>query len=460
MGLTFLKSWRGALLSAALCAASAALANPAKHEAPIPAPTLALMAAKGTGPAAPILVRIYKKEAELEVWKQARGGRYVHLKTFPICRWSGQLGPKRRQGDRQAPEGFYSVTPKQMNPNSAYYLSFDLGFPNAYDRAHGATGAFLMVHGTCSSSGCYAMTDAQVGEIYALAREAFSGGQGAFQVQAFPFRMTARNMARHRSDPHIAFWRQLKEGSDRFEATGEEPAVGVADGRYAFPPARDPAREAAAKARMAEEEARTAALVADGSAAVRTTYSDGGGHPTFRYASLSAPATLGQVSRPEALAAAGREVILVPERKKARTQLAGGKAGAPDVLETASVAGAGAAADGPRLAAAAGALAFAPWPGASGLPRMAGGGVPTFAALAVPARPPAEAARLALANLDPTAPAGGPGFMLANPNPVPGPEPSLFAWTALAPSGEAGSLRSAVAGSARIVPARFTSLRF
>jgi hypothetical protein len=127
------------------------------------------MAQKNMAPSAPILVRSYKKESILEVWKQTREGRFALLKSFPICRWSGQLGPKRRQGDRQTPEGFYSVTPRQMNPNSAYYLSFDTGYPNAFDRAHGASGSALMVHGICSSAGCYAMTNQQIGEIFAQA---------------------------------------------------------------------------------------------------------------------------------------------------------------------------------------------------------------------------------------------------------------------------------------------------
>jgi murein L,D-transpeptidase YafK len=297
----------------------------AKHEAPVPGATLALMRERGTTPSTPILVRVYKKEAELEVWKRARDGRFVHLKTFPICRWSGQLGPKLRMGDRQAPEGFYTVAPGQMNPNSAYHLSFDLGFPNAYDRAHGATGKFLMVHGICSSAGCYAMTDAQVEEIYSLAREAFAGGQAAFQVQAYPFRMTAQNMARHRLERHVDFWRQLKEGSDRFEATGEEPAVGVVGGRYVFAPFRDPAKEALAKARLAQEEARVAALVADGVAAVRTTYADGGQHSSFRALAQAGAPSLGMVSRPEALPLAGREVVLVAAKKRP-TQVAEAKA--------------------------------------------------------------------------------------------------------------------------------------
>ncbi|HEX2553954.1 MAG TPA: hypothetical protein VHL98_09645, partial [Microvirga sp.] len=143
---------RLSLLALALAALPAEAAPYAKHEAPIPAATLALMKQAGTTPAAPLLIRIYKKEAELEVWKRSpREDRYVLVKTFPICRWSGDLGPKRHQGDRQTPEGFYAITPGLMNPHSAHYLSFDTGFPNAYDRAHGATGSALMVHGTCSS---------------------------------------------------------------------------------------------------------------------------------------------------------------------------------------------------------------------------------------------------------------------------------------------------------------------
>lgn len=309
------------LTVASALALGAALGRPAlagKADAPVPAATLAVMASRNVEPGAPILVRAYKKEAELEVWKRARTGRYTLIKTFPICRWSGQLGPKQRNGDRQTPEGFYPVSARQMNPNSSYYLSFDVGYPNAFDRAHGSTGSFIMVHGTCSSMGCFAMTDRQVGEIYALAREAFAGGQAAFQFQSYPFRMTAQNMARHRTDPNIAFWRQLKDGSDRFEATGEEPVVGVAGGRYTFAPSRDASREVLATARRAEEDAKVAALVADGMAAIRTTYSDGGQHPSFKLlASLGT--YLGDISRPEALPLAGREVVVIPARRKPAT---------------------------------------------------------------------------------------------------------------------------------------------
>src|SRR3954453_3805653 len=286
-----------------------------RHLAPIPPATMALMSARGLSKNDPILIRAYKKESEMEVWKRGPDGKYAHLKTFPICRWSGQLGPKRKEGDRQAPEGFYTITPGLMNPNSSYYLSFDIGYPNAYDRAQGGTGAHLMVHGTCSSAGCYAMTDAQIAEIYAIAREAFAGGQTAFQFQAYPFRMAAENMVKHRSDSNIAFWRQLKEGSDRFEATGEEPGVSVSAGRYAFKPARGPDKEAQAVARRSAEEARIAALTDEGRAAVRTTYADGGQHPSC-LALARQGISLGEVSRPEALALAGREIVVTPARPK------------------------------------------------------------------------------------------------------------------------------------------------
>lgn len=340
------------LAAAGLCVAvlssPVAHATP-KHEQPVPAATLALMAAKGLSATAPILMRSYKKEAEIEVWKRGRDGRYVHLKTFPVCRWSGQLGPKLRTGDRQTPEGFYAVAPRQMNPNSSFYLSFNLGYPNAYDRARGGTGSHLMVHGTCSSAGCFAMTDPAVGELYALAREAFSGGQTSFQFQSFPFRMTATHMARHRADPHIGFWRQLKEGFDRFEATGEEPVVKVVDGRYTFAPSKDPVREALAKARIGDEETRIAQLVADGSASVRTTYSDGGQHATFA-SLMRRGVSLGDVSRPETLALAGREIILTPARPK-RIEVAAKSSAASSLagLESSKPTGAFASAAEPSL---------------------------------------------------------------------------------------------------------------
>ncbi|MBN9232378.1 MULTISPECIES: L,D-transpeptidase family protein [Phyllobacteriaceae] len=200
----------------------------------LPEKVLAEMRAKGMNRNAPIVGRIFKEENVVEVWKQKTNGRYEVIATYPICRYSGKLGPKYTEGDRQAPEGFYTVRPGQMNPKSGYHLSFNIGYPNAYDRANGRTGSNLMVHGACSSSGCYSMNDPQIEEIYAFARDAFKGGQTEFQIQAFPFRMTAANMARYRNDPNYDFWKMLKVGYDNFEITKVPPKVDVCEKRYVF----------------------------------------------------------------------------------------------------------------------------------------------------------------------------------------------------------------------------------
>ena len=279
------------------------LANNAKANQPVPARLIAEMTAKDMDLQSPILVRLFKQEAELEVWKQDRSGRFALLKTYPICRWSGDLGPKVREGDRQAPEGFYSITPAQMNPQSLYYLSFNTGYPNAYDKALGRTGSQLMVHGDCSSRGCYAMTDEQIAEIYSLGRESFFGGQKSFQLQAYPFKMTPLNMAKHRNNPNMPFWKMIKEGYDHFEVTKQEPKVDFCEKKYVFdavkaPNAtRDPVFDASAKCpayvipdevadavreKQATDLAETARLIAKGTPVARTnTGIDGGMHRVF-----------------------------------------------------------------------------------------------------------------------------------------------------------------------------------
>jgi murein L,D-transpeptidase YafK len=242
MGLSFSGYLRGLMTSAALVAVVALAGcetdglGTGKAMKELSPEMRAELTQKNMPLESPLLVRLFKQEAELEVWKQDAAGRYELLKTYPICRWSGELGPKVKEGDRQAPEGFYTITPAQMNPNSQFYLSFNMGYPNAYDKAWGRTGSQLMVHGDCSSRGCYAMTDDQIGEIYALARESFFGGQRAFQVQAYPFRMTVANFAKHRNNPNVPFWRMLKEGNDHFELTHQEPVVEVCEKRYVFNP--------------------------------------------------------------------------------------------------------------------------------------------------------------------------------------------------------------------------------
>lgn len=207
--------------------------SPKAHKA-LSAELAAEMKAKGMSRTSPILARVFKEEGKVEIWKQKTDGRYAVIAAYDICKWSGKLGPKFTEGDRQAPEGFYTVRPGQMNPNSQYHLSFNIGYPNAYDKVNGRTGSNLMVHGACSSSGCYSMTDDQMDQIYTFARDAFDGGQREFQIQAFPFRMTAANMARYRKDPNYAFWKMLKEGYDHFEITKVPPKVDVCEKRYVF----------------------------------------------------------------------------------------------------------------------------------------------------------------------------------------------------------------------------------
>lgn len=196
------------------------------------------LAGKGLKRGAPIFVRIFKREFELELWMRGTGG-YKLFATYPICTWSGRLGPKLTTGDKQAPEGVYHVDRTALNPQSRWHRSFNLGFPNAFDRAHGRTGSFLMVHGGCSSAGCYAMTNAVVDEIFTLAEAALGRGQPRFQVQVMPFRMTAENLERHADHVAQAFWRQLKPASDLFEAAHVPPEVRICNGRYEFAPGSD-----------------------------------------------------------------------------------------------------------------------------------------------------------------------------------------------------------------------------
>ncbi len=279
------------------------LANNAKANQPVPPKLIAEMAEKDMDLQSPILVRLFKQEAEFEVWKEDRSGRFALLKTYPICRWSGDLGPKVREGDRQAPEGFYAISPAQMNPQSAYYLSFNTGYPNAYDKALGHSGSQLMVHGDCSSRGCYAMTDEQIAEIYSLGRESFFGGQKSFQLQAYPFRMTPINMAKHRNNPNMPFWKMIKEGYDHFEVTRQEPKVDFCEKKYVFdavkaPDAkREPVFDAAAKCpayiipeevadavreKQQQDQAEIAKLIARGTPVARmNTGIDGGMNRVF-----------------------------------------------------------------------------------------------------------------------------------------------------------------------------------
>jgi len=179
----------------------------------------------------PLFIRIFKEESLLEVWIRS-GTEYQYLKNYFICAYSGDLGPKLEEGDRQSPEGFYKVKIHQLNPNSKFHLSFNLGYPNKYDRANERTGSFLMVHGNCVSDGCYAMTDDKIEEIYALVEGALQKGQKYVQVHAYPFRMTEENMALNSESEWYDFWVNLKEGYDYFEAEKLPPLVKVENKQY------------------------------------------------------------------------------------------------------------------------------------------------------------------------------------------------------------------------------------
>jgi murein L,D-transpeptidase YafK len=342
-----------------------ALATNAKANQPVSPKLVAAMNEKDMDLQSPILVRLFKTEAELEVWKQDRSGKFALLKTYPICRWSGDLGPKVREGDRQAPEGFYAITPGQMNPQSAYYLSFNTGYPNAYDRSLGHTGSQLMVHGDCSSRGCYAMTDEQIAEIYTMGRESFFGGQKSFQFQAYPFRMTPLNMAKHRNSPNMAFWKMIKEGYDHFEVTHQEPKVDVCEKKYVFDAAKppgatsDPVFNASAKCpayvvpddiaeavrqKQQDDEAEFAKLVAKGTPVARlntgidggmnqvfaskvpgasTGLSEGGDGENLSLAFSTIPGTIpGTVNPPRAPDDAGAIVASAPQPAPAQTRVA------------------------------------------------------------------------------------------------------------------------------------------
>jgi len=198
-----------------------------------------LLDAQSLALGAPVCLRVFKEERVLEVWLRTEAGQFRLLKSYPICAFSGGLGPKLARGDGQSPEGFYAVRPGALNPASSYHLSFDVGYPNAYDRAKGRTGSALMVHGACVSIGCYAMTDPAIEEIWTVMAAAFRNGQRAIQIQLFPFRMSVESLARHRTDRWYDFRVDLKTGSDLFEIARVPPRVEVRSGRYRFTAAPD-----------------------------------------------------------------------------------------------------------------------------------------------------------------------------------------------------------------------------
>jgi murein L,D-transpeptidase YafK len=180
---------------------------------------------------APAFIRVFKLESELELWLE-KDGRFVRFATYPICLWSGRLGPKLKEGDLQAPEGFYTVASEQLNPNSRWHRAFNLGFPNAFDQAQGRDGSLIMIHGGCASIGCYAMTNPVIDELWRVVTAALDGGEPRVPVHVFPFRMSEANLMARRAERWSGFWTELKSGYDAFESDHIPPVVSVCHGRY------------------------------------------------------------------------------------------------------------------------------------------------------------------------------------------------------------------------------------
>ncbi|MCW5198267.1 murein L,D-transpeptidase [Desulfobulbus sp. F3] len=189
------------------------------------------LAAKGLHLGDPIFMRIFKESKQLEVWMR-KDGKFKLFKNYPICTYSGTVGPKLREGDEQSPEGFYTVSGGQLNPLSRYHLSFDIGYPNAVDRENRRTGGDIMVHGKCISQGCFAMGNLQIEEIYLLAYQAFLQGQNQFSIHIFPFRMTKENLFLNKFSKWASFWENLREGYDFFEIERQVPFVIAENGKY------------------------------------------------------------------------------------------------------------------------------------------------------------------------------------------------------------------------------------
>lgn len=235
-----LSAWRGhrlalacvAFLFVAVAGSRHSYAGEADAQKPVPAETEAAMIIKSIPVEAPIYIRVFKEESELEVWKQRPNGRYALIKTFPVCRWSGGLGPKQVKGDLMSPEGFYGFTRNSLNPASKYHLSLNIGYPNALDRALGRSGSAIMVHGNCVSVGCFAMSDKLIEEIYAMVRVALDAGQTSVPVHVFPFHMTGAKIAQHSDSPSRDTWGPLKEAYGDFATSREPPSVGMCGKHY------------------------------------------------------------------------------------------------------------------------------------------------------------------------------------------------------------------------------------
>lgn len=195
------------------------------------------LAGGGFKPGDPVVLRVFKEEGELEVWlKSENDPLFALFKVHRLVHCAGLPGPKLREGDGQAPEGFYTVSLNGLRPETKNHLGLDLGYPNVYDRNLGRSGSELMIHGGPSAAGAFALSPAAIEEVYALAEASLASGNGGVDVHLFPFRMTdARMETAMKARPRwLDFWIDLKEGYDFFENVRLPPAVDVEAGGYSF----------------------------------------------------------------------------------------------------------------------------------------------------------------------------------------------------------------------------------
>lgn len=197
----------------------------------------ALLSLCGARVGSPVFLRAVKEDSVMELWvKPDRERRYVLAKRYPIAAWSGKLGPKEKEGDLQTPEGFYEVTSSSLNPYSNYHLSFNIGYPNAYDRSLNRTGGLIMVHGRDVSIGCLAMTDPGIEEIYTMVERALSGGQKSVPVHIYPFVPTPARLAEEKDSPHAAFWTLLAQAWNWTEKRHAPAPVEFREGKLMLVP--------------------------------------------------------------------------------------------------------------------------------------------------------------------------------------------------------------------------------
>ena len=199
-----------------------------------------------------VFVRIFKQDKKLELWIK-KDKTFEIFKMYPICEYSGELGPKIKNGDRQAPEGIYKIKKNLLNPNSKLHLGINIGYPNEYDRYYKRNGSAIMIHGGCVSVGCYAMTDSLIEEIYVIFEESLKHNKYV-SVHIYPFELTSKNIDNHNNyidtsfigsllafiqnspkykyNEFIPFWKELKAAYDFFEENKILPSIQIINGHY------------------------------------------------------------------------------------------------------------------------------------------------------------------------------------------------------------------------------------